>query len=222
MIDEKTSIDAGDGSAGISDAPAQVVSAELSAAEAGTGLSCAGEAETGQTGDAGGAAGDASGTTDEEPAEVQDINHVDDPTLAPVDYVVQAAEEACAAVIYHLTEFHEFDQPQQDRLSLVSGGQHSKATNAIAELVRKIGRDRATPAVVGQQLKILHLIDDAELSAAEPLVVKVFIDTLAAIDAFDQAEAKRLEQLAAKPVEHPPMPIDETTLEPVDGPMETW
>lgn len=133
-----------------------------------------------------------------------------------------AAEEACASVIYYLTEFWEFDQEKLARLAILAGAENSKATNAIADLVRRIGKERATPAVCGQQLKILKLIDDPELSDVETLIVVTFIDVLTGIEAFERAEVARLTAVEVEPVKRKPIPIDETTMGLVDDTLDTF
>ncbi|RVK75441.1 hypothetical protein CN154_15165 [Sinorhizobium meliloti] len=88
--------------------------------------------------------------------------------------------------------------------------------------MRKIGKQRATPAVCAQQLKILKLIDDPELSDVETLIVGTFIDVLAGIEAFERAEVARLAAAAGVPEERKPIPIDETTMELVDDTLDTF
>ncbi|MFC0809103.1 hypothetical protein ACFHWW_27295 [Ensifer sp. P24N7] len=88
--------------------------------------------------------------------------------------------------------------------------------------MREIGRDRATPAVCGQQLKILKLIDTPELSDVETLIVQTFVNVLAGIDAFEKAEVARLEAAAAKPQVRKPIPIEDTTMELVDDTLGTF
>lgn len=92
----------------------------------------------------------------------------------------------------------------------------------IASYVRSIGRERATPAVIGQQLKILGFLKDGALSEAETLIVTTFVNVLTGIDAFDAAQAAREAAAASERAERRPVPIDETTMELVDGPLDTW
>lgn len=173
-----------------------------------------GSADAGETG---GGADPENGGADEA-AE----NHVEDPTLAPADGIVAAAEAACFAVSDYLVEFWEFDQAQLKRFYLLAGNEHSKATNAIAALVRSIGKDRATPAVCGQQLKILGLLDDPELSDVEALIVQTFVNVLAGIDAYEAREVARLETARAEPEARKPIPIEDTTMELVDDTLDTF
>ncbi len=93
----------------------------------------------------------------------------------------------------------------------------------MVAFVRKIG-ERATADVMGQQLRILKHRESAELSRSEAVAVTAFIHVLRALDglardeqaAIDRAEAARTRIAPA------PLPIGETTMEPVDGPMDTW
>lgn len=93
----------------------------------------------------------------------------------------------------------------------------------MVAFVRKIG-ERATADVVGQQLRILRHRESAELSASEAVAVSAFIDVLRALDGLardEQAAIDKAEAAKAR-VAPEPLPIGETTMEPVDGPMDTW
>lgn len=93
----------------------------------------------------------------------------------------------------------------------------------MAAFVRKIGK-RATADVVGQQLKILKHRERPELSHSEAVAVSAFIHVLRALDglaAEEQAKVDRMEAEKAR-VAPEPLPIAETTMEAVDGPMDTW
>jgi hypothetical protein len=218
---EKTSIDAGDGSAGISDAPAPLVSAELPAAEAGTGIPGAGEAETGPTGDAGGAAFAAGGTADAQPAEVPapvaDRYAVRFPPFdGEADLRDGMFSAACTVEFFAARLEYQFGAEM---------ARHSIFSDAIVlelnDFVRRIG-ERATPEVMAQQLLIRRLRDTTELTTPQRMALEIFgIVARAFHKREDELEAELARRI--RPVEPaPPMPIDETTLEPVDGPMETW
>ncbi|ATN34755.1 hypothetical protein ACO34A_13190 [Rhizobium sp. ACO-34A] len=93
----------------------------------------------------------------------------------------------------------------------------------MAAFARRIG-ERATADVVGQQLKILKHRERADLSAPEAAGVSAFVHVLRALDglaAAERAAIDKAEALKAR-VEPDPLPIGETTMEPVDGPMDTW
>lgn len=146
---------------------------------------------------------------------------VDPLKVKPIDDVVAQAEEASWNVLVYLG-MHHLDYSEDFRLHLLTGLAGSTATNALAELVRKIGKERATPAVCGQQLKILGLLDHPELSEAEALIVETFINIVAGIDAYDKAAAERRAAADRQPEERKPIPIEDTTMETVDDAMATW
>ncbi|NTZ60341.1 hypothetical protein G6L24_08465 [Agrobacterium tumefaciens] len=90
----------------------------------------------------------------------------------------------------------------------------------LAEYVRKIGR-RATPEILVQQLVILKHRQSTDLGEQERIAMRTFIATLLDLDDFAAAEKKRLEDLSAEKPKPRPVPIDETNMEIVDGPMAT-
>lgn len=93
----------------------------------------------------------------------------------------------------------------------------------MAAFVRKIGQ-RATTEVVGQQLRILRHRQTPDLSHSEVVAVSAFIHVLRELDglaADEQAKIDKAEALKAR-VEPEPLPIAETTMELVNGPMDTW
>lgn len=96
------------------------------------------------------------------------------------------------------------------------------AVYEIAEFVRKIGRQRATPNVIGQQLRILGLHPTGELTPLEALIVKSFVTTLCDLDEFDREEEARRLAAANVPPVPVPLPIEDTTFEPADVPYATW
>jgi len=116
----------------------------------------------------------------------------------------------------HLSELENF------RVHVLTGYAGSAGTNAMAELVRKIGKERATPEVCAQQLKILGMLDHPELSEAETLIVQTFVNIVAGVDAYDKAVAERRAAADRQPEERKPIPIEDTTMETVDDAMATW
>ncbi|MGR6465430.1 hypothetical protein [Rhizobium sp. PAMB 3182] len=92
----------------------------------------------------------------------------------------------------------------------------------LAAYVRKIGRQRATPAVMAQQLVITGHREKGPLQPAEEAGLNAFLTVLVDLDALAAAEAARAAAEAAEPVARKPVPIEETTLETVDGPLDTW
>ncbi|NTE68371.1 hypothetical protein G6M85_22510 [Agrobacterium tumefaciens] len=95
-----------------------------------------------------------------------------------------------------------------------------EAVSELVELVRRIG-PRATPDVLAQHLVITKHRQSAELTKAEELALKAFAAILIDLDDYAAAEKKRLEDLAAEKPTPRPVPIDETNMEIVDGPMAT-
>ncbi|CDZ67648.1 Hypothetical protein NGAL_HAMBI2605_59290 [Neorhizobium galegae bv. orientalis] len=91
----------------------------------------------------------------------------------------------------------------------------------LAAFVRKIG-GRATPEVLAQQLVILKHRQTAELSRPEQIALKVFGSVLMELDQFAAEEKARFEAAKAPKAQPVPIPIEDTTMEPVDGPMDTW
>ncbi len=95
-----------------------------------------------------------------------------------------------------------------------------EAVSELVDLVRRIG-PRATPDVLAQHLVITKHRQSAELTKAEELGLKAFASILIDLDYFAAAEKKRLEDLSAEKPKPRPVPIDETNMELVDGPMAT-
>lgn len=93
-----------------------------------------------------------------------------------------------------------------------------------ARYLREVGHARATVDVVATQLAISGHRDSKAVSGAERVALEIFLFTLASLDGFARAEADRRareeEEKNRRPA--PAVPIDETTMEPVDGPMATW
>lgn len=87
---------------------------------------------------------------------------------------------------------------------------------SMAAFVRRIGR-RATPEVLASHLHLEKHRATAEASAAELMAYRGFITTLLDLDDLRvtlEAEAARAR---AKPAPVAPTPIEDTTLEPIDG-----
>jgi len=95
-----------------------------------------------------------------------------------------------------------------------------EAVSELVDLVRQIG-PRATPEVMAQHMVIRKHRQSAELTKAEEIGLKAFASILIDLDDFAAAEKKRLEDLSAEKPKPKPVPIDETNMELVDGPMAT-
>lgn len=91
----------------------------------------------------------------------------------------------------------------------------------MAAFVRQIG-DRATPEVLAQQLVIKKHRASAEISEPERIALQAFSSVLMGLDRFVAGERARIERENTPADPRPPVPIDETTMEMVDGPMDTW
>ena len=142
--------------------------------------------------------------------------------LGYTDANVYSANVAAYVVLDHLGEYREIPDPVYARCDVLALGSGEAAANDLAAFARRIGRERATPAVAAQQLKIDGYFDQADLHPTEELIVSTFLRTLFDLDDFDQAEEARAKTAAEKPQERPPVPIEDTTMEPVADPMETF
>ena len=91
----------------------------------------------------------------------------------------------------------------------------------LAAFVRQIGV-RATPEVLAQQLVIKGHRKSAEISRPEAIALKAFASVLIDLDAFALEEKERIARENAPAVEPHKVPIEETTMEPVDDPLGTW
>lgn len=91
----------------------------------------------------------------------------------------------------------------------------------MAAFVRQIG-ERATPEVLAQQLVIKKHRASAEISEPERIAFSAFSTVLLGLDRFVARERERIAKENAPAEKRRPVPIDETTLETVDGPMDTW
>ncbi|MGG7535340.1 hypothetical protein [Rhizobium sp. 12,4] len=168
------------------------------------------DADGSADGDAGaGNAGEASGSAGTE-----------DPAVdAPIDLNVMAAEQAAFMVLDQLLELYELEEVK--RLQALFSTDGYDVPNAISGLVRKIGRDRAMPHVVLQELVLRKHREDVPPTRAELMLARIFTTVLVELDQFEKDWQADLE--AAKPKPAPePVPLDETTLEGVDGPMDTY
>lgn len=173
-----------------------------------------GEGAGGDAGGDGASGADASGAM----ASMLDDDAGDDP-----DAIVLAARNAAIEALRYVDQFWMLSDAVKARLHVLFGD-YSTAPPAVAAFVRKVGPERAVLDVVASQLKILGFIDDVDLHPAERLALTVFIGTLSAIDTYEVAELAIAEAAVAAERRTVParLPVDETTLEPVDGPMETW
>lgn len=95
------------------------------------------------------------------------------------------------------------------------------AADDLAELIRKIG-PAATPEVLAQHLRLKKHCEPDAPGPLELATLKIFMTVLTEIDAFRKAAAKAAEEAMREAKTPAPLPIDETTLEPVDGPFDTW
>ena len=91
----------------------------------------------------------------------------------------------------------------------------------LALFIRKIGH-RATPQVLGQQLRILKYRESPNLSKSETIAVSAFAHVLMEFDEFARSEAEKIAAAANMPPQPAPLPVEETTMEPVDDPFDTW
>lgn len=98
-----------------------------------------------------------------------------------------------------------------------------QALDDLAALIRQIG-DRATPGVLGQQLFLKGHRDNGTLTPMETLVLDIFCHVLRRLDAhaalIDELARKAAAELNKLPPV--PVPIEDTTLEPIDGAFDTW
>lgn len=97
----------------------------------------------------------------------------------------------------------------------------SAAATELVELVRKIG-DHATPEVMAHQLVIGKHRQSPELTMPEKIALKAFACVLRDLDACADGVKARREAEAAETPTAKRVPIEETNLEPADGPLDTW
>lgn len=97
------------------------------------------------------------------------------------------------------------------------------ATRDLADLIRRIGASATVP-VLASQLMLSRHRDDKELNRLEVLALDVFSHTLLALEGYKarSIEIEAEEARLANAVPPPPVPIEETTLETVDGPGDSW
>lgn len=106
------------------------------------------------------------------------------------------------------------ERDEVERMQDIAGNARGSGVE-MAKLLRQIGRDRATPEVLMQQLKLLKHRETAAATRAELMLVRIFSTVVAELDQFEKDWAA--EQEAAKPQpEAPPLPIEETTYRAVD------
>ncbi|MDW5313741.1 hypothetical protein [Rhizobium sp. PL01] len=214
IIDVKTPIDAGDGSAGISDAPAPVVSEALPDAAAGAGILSAAEAGAGPVDGADGTAepaGEANAPA--AVATLEEIATADAPVeiFKVASYAALSAYNGAAHYAYLSGQGDLRDEDFLDRIE----------REELGKLVLQI-RERATPAVLAQQRVISRLRQNADLNRPEEIGLKIFASVILELDAYDREETARLEARQAPPVERPLTPIEDTVMEPLDDVMGGW
>lgn len=97
------------------------------------------------------------------------------------------------------------------------------ATRDLGDLIRRIGTSATVP-VLASQLMLSRHRDNKELNRLEVLALDVFSHTLLALEGYKarSIEIEEAEARLANAVPAPPLPIEETTLETVDGPGDTW
>lgn len=140
----------------------------------------------------------------------------------PADMIVEAAKAAANEALRFVVAYWLLPDAIMAQCHVLFGA-YSTAAPAMAELVRKIGPERATIEVVASQLKILGTIDDVDLHPAVRMAITVFLQALVAIEAFEATERAQAEaKWANAGAERKPLPIEDTTLEPVSGPLDTW
>lgn len=93
------------------------------------------------------------------------------------------------------------------------------AAHELVRFTRRL-RSEATPQILAQHLVITKHWETNEIGWPAETALKSFISTLVAFDdmiAADEARKRAVETPAPRPV-----PIEETTLELTDGPLDTW
>lgn len=138
-----------------------------------------------------------------------------------VDLSVILVERTMYPVLEYLTELYGIDDAEIARLQLIAGYETSVATNEMAGFIRKVGRDRAMPHVVRQHLVLQKHLEADAMTPAERLLIGSFVRTLCDLDDYERDFEAAREAEKPKP-EVPPVPIEETSLEAVDGPMDTF
>ncbi|MQB43375.1 hypothetical protein [Rhizobium sp. ICMP 5592] len=97
--------------------------------------------------------------------------------------------------------------------------QEKDLVRELVHFTRRLGRN-AAPEILAQHLFLKKYWESNILEPPAAIALKAFINTLLDFDDFVAAERKKL-----TPAETPatrPVPIEETTLEPSDGPGDTW
>lgn len=145
-------------------------------------------------------------------------------SVDPDDAVIFTAEAALFNAIDYLTEFWMLEGEVLERLHRLAGIGGSELSNAMAAFMRKVGRARATPEVLYSQLRILGGATAEAPQPVETAALNIFADVLFALDTFGAAMVAEHERRAAAESAKPaaPLPVEETTLETVSGPFDTW
>lgn len=121
----------------------------------------------------------------------------------------------------YVGEYREIPDDVADLCDLVALGGDSTPANQLAGYIRKVGRDRARPVVLGEELIMLGHRDRRDLHPLEELVLKTFTTTLCDIDDFDRRIDEELAAYLASLSQPYKVPLEETTHERVDGAFDT-
>lgn len=212
---DEAAIDAGDGSAGIPAIDPAVVPELVSEPATADGISEP-VADAGQPADG---EGGAPPVVDAEAEAGERL------AAAKAEYGDANIFTACSAaflMLDHIGEHQEIPDDIYERCNVLALGHGPEAANELAALARRIGRERATPAVAAQQLTISRYFEHADIDPVEVLVIGTFLRTLFDLDEYDQAEEGLAQLQMARPIERQPMPIEDTVMEPVSDTMEGW
>lgn len=98
------------------------------------------------------------------------------------------------------------------------------AVHEAAACLREIGHARATVDVVATHLRLKGHLAEAKIDGPQRVLLEIFLFTLSALEGFARGEADRRAESEAASRRRPPapVPLDETTLEPVDEPFATY
>jgi hypothetical protein len=137
-----------------------------------------------------------------------------DKTVIVSDGIMSIAHEA-GSWAHHLEWLYGTAIPTDGLLSL----------DIAQQLYPYIGRigERATPDVLAQQMVILRHRETAELTWPERVTLDVFISvSLAFLRREDEIKASMNARMEAERAKPAPVPIEDTTMEPVSDTLETW
>lgn len=91
----------------------------------------------------------------------------------------------------------------------------------LISFTRRVGRS-ITPQVLAQQLKLQGHRATAEISRPVEIAMRAFSTMLLDLDQFVAEERDRIFKASTPKPEIPLLPVEETTLAPTAGPMETY